>query len=139
MENIDYMELLNLIKDDKQPMKIRLHLNVSTGEYKEYEWCENCYVISNSEDESEDYNFYLRDCLLDSQSFDKIIEPLPMTIEAAFLTLKNRFYDLAEAIRNETNRILLNKDRTGLAQHDEDVKLKLLEEVINIVEEYEDE
>lgn len=139
MENIDYMELLNLIKDDKQPMKIRLHLNVSTGEYKEYEWCENCYVISNSADESLDYNFYLRDCLLDSQSFDKIIEPLPMTIEAAFLTLKNRFYDLAEAIRSETNRILLNKDRTVLAQHDENVKLKLLEEVINIVEEYEDE
>lgn len=74
---ITYLELLEMIRDDKAPDKVKLHLLFDKAViYKKVYDGEdfNYYEIDNKLEQDSNYNFYLRDCLLDSQSFDKCIE-----------------------------------------------------------------
>ena len=139
-EMISYRELLDLIKEDKQPMEVKLYLYVGDANSKKYTWNFDggCYLISNDEQENENYSFYLRDCLLDSQSFDMLIEPCVSTVEEVVFVLRNRLLDLAESIRDETNKLLKEKI-CPLAEHDEFIKLSLLEKIVDMVEEYNNE
>jgi hypothetical protein len=72
----NYIGLANLINGGIQPKFIYLILNVNSNYKVKYKWSEysKCYLIDNSSDENEDYDFYLRDCLLDTENFERCIE-----------------------------------------------------------------
>lgn len=72
---ISYYELLGMIKEDKAPNKIRVHLTREPRIY-EAEYYDDGdfshYFIDGDTDE--EYHHYLSECLLESNMFDKNIE-----------------------------------------------------------------
>lgn len=77
---ISYYELLGMIKEDKAPKKIRVHLTQMTSKIytreNDLDDTFNCYVISEDEETNEAYKYYLPECFLESSMFDKNIEIL---------------------------------------------------------------
>ena len=77
---ISYYELLGMIKEDKAPRKIRVHL--TSGISKLYvreddmDGTFNFYGLGVNEKENEEYHFYLAECFLESDMFEKNIEIL---------------------------------------------------------------
>ena len=73
---ISYYELLGMIKEDKAPRKIRVHLISTPKIYKKdddiEEYC--YYVIDDDEETNENYKYYLTESYLESMMFDKNIE-----------------------------------------------------------------
>lgn len=81
---ISYLQLLSMIKKKKIPNEVALHILNRKIIYKkdcDNDGSFNCYVIKNPNQVTEDINFYLRDTLLDSQSFDKCIEIIDENIK----------------------------------------------------------
>lgn len=75
---ISYYELLGMIKEDKAPNKIRVHLTSEPRIYEaEYDGEDfNCYCLSKNSVEDGDYKCYLADSYLEGMMFDKTIEIL---------------------------------------------------------------
>ena len=75
---ISYYELLGMIKEGKEPDKIRVHLTSNPKIYKKdddiEEYC--YYVLDNKDEENDDYKYYLMDSYIESMMFDKTIEIL---------------------------------------------------------------
>lgn len=78
---ISYYELLGMIKEDKEPHKIRVHLTSEPREYRAvydkgvYDYFDfNYYELVGKE--NDDYKDYLADSYLESMMFDKTIEIL---------------------------------------------------------------
>src|SRR5574344_1435355 len=74
---ISYYELLEMIKRRNIPKHISLFMVHKKVKYvADYDPVDNsflCYIIQNEEDKDENFGEYLRDCLLDNQSFEKCI------------------------------------------------------------------
>ena len=73
---ISYYELLELVKNKKAPEKV----DVQLAGYKEvtykasYDGIElSCYLISNRDDQDENYHFYLAENFIESSMFDRCI------------------------------------------------------------------
>ena len=75
---ISYFELLGMIKEDKAPRKIRVHLTSNPKIYKAvYDFGDfNYYTLYEEEIIDDDYHHYLAECFLESSMFDKNIEIL---------------------------------------------------------------
>lgn len=77
---ISYYELLGMIKEDKAPKEIRVHLTPETSKLyvreSDIDDTFNCYVIDEDEETSEDYKYYLTDCYIESMMFEKTVEIL---------------------------------------------------------------
>lgn len=75
---ISYYELLGMIKEDKAPNKIKVHLTSTPKIYKKDDDIEKyCYyVIDDDEETNENYKYYLTESYLESMMFDKNIEIL---------------------------------------------------------------
>lgn len=77
---ISYYELLGMIKEDKAPKEIRVHLTSGTSKLyvreSDIDDTFNCYVIDEDEETSEDYKYYLTDCYIESMMFEKTVEIL---------------------------------------------------------------
>ena len=73
---LNYIGLAHLINSGRQPKYVNLILNICDKEKVKYTWDEYslCYMIDDKRDEDENYNLYLRDCLLDYQNFERCIE-----------------------------------------------------------------
>ena len=73
---ISYYELLEMIHNGTIPAKVMIHLNSGKASYvAKYDGGQfNYYEIENKDEQSENNKFYLSDCLLDSEMFDKCIE-----------------------------------------------------------------
>ena len=73
---ISYYELLGMIKEDKAPNKIRVHLASKPLIYKKdddtEEYC--FYVLEDKEEENGDYKYYLMESYIESMMFDETIE-----------------------------------------------------------------
>ena len=77
---ISYYELLTMIKEGKEPKRLRVSLikNDSKVYYAEYD-IDNTfsyYAIENKDGENEIFKYYLGECFLESDMFDKCIEIL---------------------------------------------------------------
>ena len=71
---ISYYELLGLLKYGKHPKEVKLHLGYSSAVYI-YNEDNGSYLLKNRfEEDNQSIYMYLRDCLLDNNSFDKCIE-----------------------------------------------------------------
>lgn len=75
---INYYELLGMIKEGKEPKKIKAHLTSTPKIYKaQYDGKEfNYYELDDSEEEDDDYKDYLAECFLESSMFEQNIEIL---------------------------------------------------------------
>lgn len=77
---ISYYELLGMIKEDKAPRKIRVHLTPGTSKLyvreDDMDGTFNFYGLGVNEKENEEYHFYLPECFLESSMFEKNIEIL---------------------------------------------------------------
>lgn len=75
---ISYFELLGMIKEDKAPNKIRVHLTSKPKIYKAvYDFGDfNYYTLYEEEIIDDDYKDYLAECFLESDMFDDKIEIL---------------------------------------------------------------
>ena len=73
---ISYYELLGMIKEDKAPRKIRVHLTSEPREYRMIFDCGECNYYELIGNENDDYKYYLSDSYLESMMFDKNIEIL---------------------------------------------------------------
>lgn len=75
---ISYYELLGMIKEDKAPKKIIVHLTKNPKIYKAvYDFGDfNYYTLYEEEIIDDDYKDYLAECFLESSMFDKNIEIL---------------------------------------------------------------
>lgn len=75
---ISYYELLGMIKEDKAPKKIIVHLTKNPKIYKAvYDFGDfNYYKLYEEEIIDDDYKDYLAECFLESSMFDKNIEIL---------------------------------------------------------------
>ena len=73
---ISYFDLLQMIKDGNIPKKVRLHYALATREYRaDYDVDTfSHYELCNKRDEDDNFRFYLSECFLDSDMFDKKIE-----------------------------------------------------------------
>lgn len=75
---ISYYELLGMIKEDKAPEKIRIHLTPNTSKiyirHNDIDEEFSYYGLLNEDEENEEYKYYLSECLLESSMFDKNIE-----------------------------------------------------------------
>ena len=76
---ISYYELLGMIKEDKAPKKIRVHLTPHTSKIyvreNVFDGTFSFYGLALEEnEETDEYKYYLSDCLLESSMFDKNIE-----------------------------------------------------------------
>ena len=71
---ISYFELLQLIKDGKEPKRIKVHLAGRPREYyADYDFDEFTHYSLDGEVD-ENYRDYLAECFLESDMFDKKIE-----------------------------------------------------------------
>lgn len=73
---ISYYELLGMIKEDKAPNKIRVHLTSEPREYKMIFDCGECDYYELIGKENDNYKRFLADCFLESMMFDEKIEML---------------------------------------------------------------
>ncbi len=75
---ISYYELLGMIKEDKAPKEIMVHLTKKPKMYKAvYDFGDfNYYALYEEEIIDDDYHHYLAECFLESDMFDKNIEIL---------------------------------------------------------------
>ena len=74
---ISYYELLKRIEKGDIPEKIKVHLTPGTSKLyvRESDIDDTfCYVIDEDEETSEDYHYYLAECFLESDMFEKNIE-----------------------------------------------------------------
>lgn len=73
---ISYYELLQMVKEGKEPKKIELHLvNDSRRYIAKYDGASfSHYCLENKYLEAENFKYYLADSLLESQMFGKCIE-----------------------------------------------------------------
>jgi len=70
---ISFYDLLSLLKNNKHPKEVKLHLCDKAITYV-YNKDNGSYLIKYRNQLSQVFDMYLRDCLLDSSSFDNIIE-----------------------------------------------------------------
>lgn len=75
---ISYYELLGMIKEDKAPKEIMVHLTSKPKMYKAvYDFGDfNYYTLYEEEIIDDDYKDYLAECFLESSMFEKNIEIL---------------------------------------------------------------
>jgi hypothetical protein len=76
---ISYYELLGMIKEDKAPNKIKVHLTPCTSKIyvRENDLDDTfSYYGLGEEAEDSDYHYYLAECFLESMMFDETIEIL---------------------------------------------------------------
>ena len=77
---ISYYELLAMVKEGKEPKRIRVHLTSTTSAIycAEYDIDNsfNYYKLENENEENEMVKYYLCECFLESNMFDKDIEIL---------------------------------------------------------------
>ena len=74
---ISYYELLGMIKEDKVPNKIRVHLTSKPRVYEaQYDESDFSHYFIYDGDADEDYHYYLAECFLESSMFDLNIEIL---------------------------------------------------------------
>ena len=76
---ISYYELLGMIKEDKEPNKIKVHLTSIPQVYVREDDLDDTfsyYGLEEEEKEDSDYHYYLAECFLESDMFEKNIEIL---------------------------------------------------------------
>ena len=80
---ISYYELLNKINHNEIPDLLELNLNCGKRYYQAYydDGLFNYYGLCEENEENEDFKYYLSDCLLDSEMFDKKIKIMNEKIE----------------------------------------------------------
>ena len=83
-KKISFYNLLNLIKKNKNPYKVKLYLNQKTANYI-YDLESNCYVLENQNDANYIFYDFLNETLTDKQMLEDIIE-----IEDNYLSSKFR-------------------------------------------------
>lgn len=74
---ISYYELLGMIKEDKAPNKIKVHLTSIPQVYVREDDLDDTfsyYGLEEEEKEDSDYHYYLAECFLESDMFEKNIE-----------------------------------------------------------------
>lgn len=86
---ISYYELLGIIKEGNEPKKIKVEIVKGTPEiYKaEYDREDFSYYLLDRPLQNENYRFYLSECFLESNMFDKCI---------TILDEENEFEDIEE-------------------------------------------
>lgn len=78
---ISYYELLGMIKEDKAPNKIKVHLTSKPRVYEaQYDESDFSHYFIYDGDADEDYHYYLTECFLESDMFDDKIEILDKKI-----------------------------------------------------------
>lgn len=109
---ISYFELLQLIKDGKEPKKIKLYLisdNIGKEYKAEYDCCDfSYYGLANMDEENENYKYYLSECFLESNMFDKKIEIIEEKKIPEKLENEHEFYSYVkyEENKNEIDKVL---------------------------------
>ena len=95
---ISYYELLGMIKEDKAPKKIRLHLTSKPKIYKAvYDFGDfNYYTLYEEEIIDDDYKVYLSECFLESDMFEKNIEIIEEEKKIKQLETKKVLYDATD-------------------------------------------
>ena len=78
---ISYYELLTMVKEGKEPKKIRVHLTrtkpkIYCAEYDIIDKTFNYYGLENNHEDDGNYKYLLGECFLESDMFDKNIEIL---------------------------------------------------------------
>lgn len=91
---ISYYELLGIIKEGNEPKKIKVEIVKGTSEiYKaEYDREDFSHYLLDRPLQNENYRFYLSECFLESNMFDKCI---------TILDEENEFEDIAEITCND--------------------------------------
>lgn len=109
MNMISYYELLGMIKEDKAPNKIRVHLTSEPREYKMIFDCGECNYYELIGNENDDYKHYLSDSYLESMMFKKTIKILNEIKKIPYYSLEkiNNAKNLSE--RREERLALLEK------------------------------
>lgn len=94
---ISYYELLGMIKEGKEPNKIKVHLNSTPKIYLKdddiYEYC--YYILDSKEIEDENYKDYLMDSFIESMMFEKNIEILEEKTKKQTMTIIELFNKIA--------------------------------------------
>lgn len=77
---ISYYELLTMIKEGKEPKRLRVYLTSTQSKIycaeNDIDNTFSYYVIENEGEENENFKYYLGECFLESDMFDKNIEIL---------------------------------------------------------------
>ena len=77
---ISYYELLTMVKEGKEPKRIKVYLTSTTSAIycAEYDLDKtfNYYGLENNHENDGNYKYYLGECFLESSMFDKNIEIL---------------------------------------------------------------
>ena len=111
---ISYYELLDIIKEENAPKKIKVEIVKGTSEiYKaEYDGEDFSHYLLDKPSQNENYRFYLSECFLESMMFDKCITILDE--ENEFEDIEeldvNKFHDIDECIY-KINSLINNQKR----------------------------
>ena len=124
---ISYYELLGMIKEDKAPKEIRVHLTSKPKIYKAiYDFGDfNYYKLYEEEIIDDDYKDYLAECFLESSMFEKNIEILDEKKD------KKIHWEEKEGLNGDFNQ---KETITILARRTEKLK-KAFNEIIEYMEE----
>lgn len=104
---ISYFELLQMIKVGNIPKKVKLHFCGTTKEYcADYDIDDfSHYELCNKKEKDEDYKFYLSECFLESDMFDKSIEIVENENNEYFYTNDNRYNELVDIVLDLQERV----------------------------------
>ena len=125
---ISYYELLGMIKEDKAPRKIRVHLTPGTSKLyvreDDMDGTFSFYGLGVNEKENEEYHFYLPECFLESSMFEQTVEIL----DENGVPEKLGYFDLTKD-KNEKDECgnKLELHYTGVADAFDDVYNKINE------------
>ncbi len=122
---ISYYELLGMIKEDKAPNKIRVHITSEPREYRAIYDIEDFNYYELIGNENDDYKCYLSDSYLESMMFEKNIEILEETKD------KKIYWEEKEGLNGDFNQ---KETITILARRTEKLK-KAFNEIIEYMEE----
>ena len=104
---ISYYELLGMIKEDKAPEKIRVHLTTNTSRIyvreNDFEGTFSFYGLLSNQIQDDEYKYYLAECLLESSMFDKNIEIIEDKLNIVKEKLEDRIAKAIDFLETQHN------------------------------------
>ena len=121
MKTISYYELLEMVKEDNFPERIKVNVCNYPREYvAEYDGDDFChYEIENKRLQDDNYKLFLSECFIESTMFDKCIEIIEEVEEDEFEDIeKTKSYedfegidDYIEHLKNKINSLIKNQKK----------------------------
>ena len=103
---ISYYELLGMIKEDKAPNKIRVHLTREPRIYEaQYDESDFSHYFIYDGDNDDDYHHYLSECFLESDMFDKNIEIIEEEKKIPEKVDRTKCVDFADTLEKTLNTL----------------------------------